>query len=115
MTKVLIITNDPPYGTERSYNAFRLALKLVKREDVDLRVFLLADAVFCGIMGQKTPEGYYNVERMLKGLGKAEIKACGTCMEARGLKKEHLLPGISPSDMIELGEWVVDSDKVITF
>lgn len=112
---ILIITNDPPYGTERSYNALRLALKLVKTKDVELKVFLMADAVFCGIKGQKTPEGYYNIERMLKGLKDAQIKACGGCMDARGLTSDHLLPGIIPSNMLELNDWVVVCDKVITF
>jgi len=113
--KILIIANDPPYGTERSYNAFRLALALLKIEGVELRLFLMADAVFCGIKGQETPEGYYNIERMLKGLRKAEIKACGTCMKARGVTGEHLLPGISPTDMAGLAEWVADADKVLVF
>ena len=113
--KILIITNDPPYDTERSYNAFRLALKLVNTKDVELRLLLMADAVFCGIKGQKTPEGYYNIERMLKGLRKADVKACGGCMDARGLSTDYLLSGIMPSNMEELNGWVFDSDKVITF
>lgn len=113
--KILIITNDPPYGTERSYNALRLALKLVKTEDVQLRIFLMADAVFCAVNGQKTPEGYYNIERMLKGLKAAEIKACGGCMQARGVQPDHVLPGVNAGNMQELAEWVVDSDKVLVF
>jgi len=71
--------------------------------------------VFCGIKGQKIPEGYYNIERMLKDLRKAEVKACGGCMDARGLSTDHLLSGIMPSNMQELNDWVVDSDKVINF
>lgn len=113
--KILIITNDPPYGTERSYNALRLALKLVRMKHVELRVFLMADAVFCAMNGQKTPDGYYNIERMLKGLKAAEIKACGGCMEARGLQTEQMLPGVTASNMQELADWVVDSDKVLVF
>lgn len=31
MGKTLFILNDPPYGTERSYNALRLAGALSKR------------------------------------------------------------------------------------
>lgn len=113
--KILIIANDPPYGTERSYNAFRLALALTKTDGAEVLLFLMADAVFCGIEGQKTPEGYYNIERMLKGLRKAEIKACATCMEARGLTDQHLLPGISPANMMELAEWVAEADRVLVF
>jgi len=64
----LIAINDGPYGSERPYNALRLALNLVKRPGVSLRVFLIGDGVQCAAAGQKTPEGYYNVERMVKSL-----------------------------------------------
>lgn len=69
-TNYLFIVNDSPYGNERPYNALRLALNLVKREDASVRVFLLGDGVNCAIAGQKTPEEYYNVERMLRSLAK---------------------------------------------
>lgn len=65
--KTLIILNDPPYGTERSYNGLRLAGGLLRLQpDLDLSVFLMGDAVFCAKAGQETPTGYYNLERMLK-------------------------------------------------
>jgi uncharacterized protein involved in oxidation of intracellular sulfur len=66
----LIIINDGPYGSERAYNALRLALNLVKRTEVMVRIFLLADGVTCAKQGQKTPDGFYNVERMLKSLAR---------------------------------------------
>lgn len=66
----LFIINDSPYGNERPYNALRLALNLVKRPDASVRMFLIGDGVNCAIAGQKTPEGYYNAERMLKSLAK---------------------------------------------
>ena len=69
-TDYLFIINDSPYGNERPYNALRLALNLVKRPEASVRVFLMGDGVNCAIAGQKTPEGYYNVERMLKSLAK---------------------------------------------
>jgi len=78
-------------------------------------VFLLADAAFCCIQGQEAPDGYYNVTSMLKGLSKAEIKACGGCMDARGSTPEHLLPGVARGSMPELAEWVVSSDKALVF
>ena len=64
----LIVINDGPYGSERPYNALRLALNLVKRPGVRVRVFLIGDGVQCAVAGQKTPEGFYNVERMMKSL-----------------------------------------------
>jgi uncharacterized protein involved in oxidation of intracellular sulfur len=66
----LIIINDGPYGNERAYNALRLALNLVKRTEGLVRIFLLADGVTCAKQGQKTPDGFYNVERMLKSLAR---------------------------------------------
>jgi len=33
-----------------------------------VRVFLIGDGVQCAVAGQKTPEGYYNIERMVKSL-----------------------------------------------
>jgi uncharacterized protein involved in oxidation of intracellular sulfur len=62
----LIILNDPPYGTERSYNGMRLANVLSKGEDDEVRVFLIGDAVTCAKRGQQTPNGFYNIERMMK-------------------------------------------------
>jgi uncharacterized protein involved in oxidation of intracellular sulfur len=113
---VLIVLNEPPYGSERSYNGLRLALQLRKQEDLSVRVFLMADSVGCAIRGQKTPDGYYNIERMLKGLlTRSEVRACGLCMEARGLTEDAFVPGVKKSTMPDLGEWVASSDKVIVF
>lgn len=68
MEKYLVIINDGPYGNERPYNALRLAMSLVKREDMQVKVFLTADGVACARKNQKTPDGYYNIERMVKSL-----------------------------------------------
>ena len=65
---LLIILNDACYGIERSYNALRLATALSRREDAEVRVFLMGDAVTCGKSGQKTATGFYNVERMLHSI-----------------------------------------------
>jgi hypothetical protein len=67
---ILFVINNAPYGDERPFNALRLALNLVKRPGVAVRVFLTGDGVVCARRGQKTPEGYYNVERMVKALAR---------------------------------------------
>ena len=65
--KILLIINDAPYGTEKAYNAMRLAMKLQREHaGVELRIFLMADAVMCALPDQSTPQGYYNIEKMLK-------------------------------------------------
>jgi uncharacterized protein involved in oxidation of intracellular sulfur len=66
----LFILNDGPYGSECPYNALRLALNLIKREGVHMRVFLMGDGVQCAVTKQTTPEGYYNIERMLKSIAR---------------------------------------------
>lgn len=116
MNKILIILNDAPYGSERSYNGLRLAIALLN-EGIKVRLFLMADAVACAKKGQSTPQGYYNIEKMLyllvrKGVA---IKACGVCMDARGLKEDDLIEGLKKSNMKELSKWVEESSKVINF
>lgn len=113
----LLILNDPPYGTERSYNALRLALSLRKHDQAALKLFLLGDAVSCARTGQKTPEGFYNLERMLRGLTTRSIPvgACGSCMDARGLTDADLLEGVHRSSMEELTTWTMQAEKVLVF
>jgi uncharacterized protein involved in oxidation of intracellular sulfur len=116
--KILFIINDAPYGTEKAYNALRIANQLNKEHpDVEVRIFLMADAANCAIANQTTPNGYYNIERMLKlSLNKsAKVKICGSCAEARGLKNLPLVEGAEISTLAEVTNWVVDSDKVLTF
>lgn len=115
--KTLIILNDAPYGTERCYNGLRLAGALGKRDGEELKVFLLGDAASCAKKGQKVPQGYYNVEVMLRGVTRSngEIGVCGTCMDARGITEVELAEGSKRSTLDELTNWTVWADKVIVF
>ncbi|MHA1936647.1 MAG: DsrE/DsrF/TusD sulfur relay family protein [Candidatus Thorarchaeota archaeon] len=115
---VLLILNDPPYGTERSYNGLRLARQLKKENPaLDVRVFLIGDAVSCAVSGQKTLDGYYNLERMIRALitKKVAIKCCGTCLDARGLIEDSLVSGAKRGSMSDLAKWTSEADKVVTF
>ena len=116
--KTLFIINEGPYGSEKAYNALRIANQLNKEHpDVEVRIFLMADGANCAIASQTTPNGYYNIERMLRlSLNKgAKVKICGSCADARGLKNLPLVEGAEISNLTELTNWVVDSDKVLTF
>ena len=118
MKKVLILINDAPYGTEKAYNALRLAMQIQKDyEGTDLTVFLMADAVTCALPNQNTPNGYYNIERMLKAvlMKNGKVKLCGSCTEARGIKDLKLIEGVELSTMIELTQLTMQNDKIITF
>jgi uncharacterized protein involved in oxidation of intracellular sulfur len=114
--KSVMILNDPPYGTERLYNGLRLAHALMKNDtEARITVFLMADAVLAAKSGQKTPEGFYNVERMLKRViaGKGQVLLCGTCLDARGMAED---PGRRPrSTMDELAAAIIAADKVLVF
>lgn len=115
--KTLFILNDPPYGTERSYNALRLAGALSSREGEQVRVFLMGDAASCGKSGQKVPAGFYNLQLMLNKVlrNKGEVGACGTCMDARGIAEIELIEGTRRSTLEELVNWTQWADKVIVF
>lgn len=116
--KTLIILNDPPYGTERCYNGLRLAHALAKADAAKtVTVFLMADAVVAAKAGQNTPDGYYNMERMLKRIvsGQGEVLLCGTCMDARGLSETEMMQGARRSTMDELAANTIAADKVLVF
>jgi uncharacterized protein involved in oxidation of intracellular sulfur len=115
--KMLVVLNDPAYGTERSYNGLRLAHALAKRDGEEVRIFLLADAVGCALAGQRTPDGYYNLERMLAAAVQrgAQVGLCGTCMDARAIREDQLVEGARRSTLEELTDWTLWADKVVTF
>jgi uncharacterized protein involved in oxidation of intracellular sulfur len=107
-----------PYGSERCYNALRLASALLKSDhESEVSVFLMADAVVAAKAGQKTPEGYYSVERMLKRVlaGKGQVLLCGTCMDARGIGEAEIMEGARRSTMDELAAETQAADKVLVF
>ncbi len=113
---ITLIVNDAPYGLERTYNAMRLALELQKDEEVELRLFLMGDAVSCALKEQLTPQGYYNIGRMIKRIAeKSLVSACVTCINTRGIKEEYFLEGVKAGDLAMIAEWVKMSDKVINF
>lgn len=114
LMKILVIVNDQPYGSERPYNALRLAGALAKRDGVELRVFLLGDAVACAVAGQQLPDGHYHLDRMLKPLvRRGEVACCGTCLDARGLTDQQLVDGARRSTLEELADWTLWGDKVL--
>lgn len=116
--RFLLILNDPPYGTERCYNALRLAGTLLKNApEAGVTVFLMADAVAVAKANQKTPEGFYNLERMLKRVLAAhgDVLLCGTCMDARGITDAEVAAGARRSSMDELAAATIEADKVLVF
>ena len=117
MAKTLFILNDPPYGTERSYNALRLAGSLSKRDGEEVKVFLIGDAASCAKKDQKVPQGYYNAEIMLRGVGRrgGAVGVCGTCMDARGIADGELTDTTHRSSLEELTNWTQWADRTLVF
>lgn len=113
---ILFILDDPPYGTERCYNALRLARAILETEPrPEVSVFLMADSVGCAKAGQTTPNGAANLGRMIKGVAiHARVLLCGTCMDARGIGDGDLVEGAVRGTMAELARLTLEADKVLT-
>ena len=112
--KYLFILSDSPYGNQRAYNGLRLAVSLSRKAAV--RVFLLGDGVLCGVSGFVPAHADYNPQELLRSISSTEagIAACGTCMEARGIAVESLIPQVRRSSMEELVAWTEECEKVIS-
>jgi len=94
-----------------------MALQKENGKETRINVFLLADSVFCALPDQKTPDGFYNIERMLKSVlhKGGEVKACGGCAKARGINELTFIKDVQLSNMKEFAQWTVAADKVLSF
>jgi uncharacterized protein involved in oxidation of intracellular sulfur len=117
MATTLLILNDPPYGTERSYNGLRLASSLVKIDGEQVSMFLMGEGAACAHGHQKVPQGHYNIEVMLRAVAKhgGQIGVCSSCMDARGISDAELVEGTHRSSMEELTAWTRQADRVLVF
>ncbi len=115
---ILMNLNRAPYGDETTFNALRLAMALQADEaKPELILSLMGDAVFCAMPSQMTPQGYYNIERMLKSLiaKGAKVFACSSCVQARGIMELDLIEGVEMSTMPQLAKLVVQAGQVMNF
>lgn len=119
MQTVLIIIHAPAYGNERMLSALRLATALAGQETeaVDLRIFMMSDAVTVGLPNQAAADAGGGLQQMLEGLAQqgTRIRLCRTCAQARGLLDLALIPGVTIGTLPELAEWTLAANKVITF
>ena len=117
--KILLVFNRNPYDvTDVTWNGLRLAGQL-KKNGEDVRIFLMNDAVDMARDVCKPPDGYdQDLSKMLRELIAAEVpvKVCGTCMARCGIYKNHpYFDGAAKSTMAELAEWVVESERIMSF
>ena len=113
----LFIVNESPYGNEKPYNALRLAMTLQKEQNAIVNMFFMGDSVVCAMKNQKTPDGFYNIERMVKAVSRknGEIYLCGTCLDARGIQDELIIDLTKRSTMSELAELTEKAEKILVF
>ncbi len=119
MQTVLFIIHAPAYGSERMLSALRLATAIAAQEveTVDLRLFMMSDAVTVGLPNQPVAAAGGGLQQMLVDLvgHGARIRLCRTCAQARGMVDLELIPGVEIGTLPELAEWTLAADKVITF
>lgn len=117
MQGYLFIFNDSPHGSQRAYNGLRLAASLSRKAGAGLRVFLLGDGVMCAINGLQPAHADYNPQELLRQIASngSQIVACGTCMEARGIGNESLIPEVNRSNLDVLTHWTEEAEKLLSF
>jgi uncharacterized protein involved in oxidation of intracellular sulfur len=116
MQKIVIVANGAAYGSESLFNSLRLAIALREKERPGVTLFLMSDAVTAGLKGQKPAEGY-NIQQMLEILTaqNVPVKLCKTCTDGRGITGLPLIDGVEIGTLVELAEWTLSADKVLTF
>ena len=111
----LFILNDSPYGSQRTYNALRLARSLATGNS-NVAIFLFGDGVVSAIRRQSPADASYNVQEMLRLLGPGvSIGACRTCLEARGIEDQSLVEGVQRRTLDDLRDWTDEAEKVLVF
>ncbi len=105
MQRIVIIANGAAYGSESLFNSLRAIALREQQSDLDLKLFLMSDAVTAGLRG-KPAEGY-NVQQMLEILTAQQVpvKLCKTCADGRGVSALPLVDGVEVGTLVELAQW----------
>jgi len=122
MASITVVLADPPYGRQRPYTALRFLL-VALHEGHQANLFLLEDAVFAAKREQQPQEmpvgdaGMPNCEEMLQAAIQEglRVKMCMVCSAERGLKLEEVTEGVERGSMVDLVNWVVESDRTVFF
>ncbi|MGI2067362.1 DsrE/DsrF/TusD sulfur relay family protein [Shewanella sp. MF08487] len=117
MQSILIVAHATPYGTEKLFNSLRIALALKDQDEqaVDLKLFLMSDAVFGALKNQTTPDLSYNLQQMFEILlaQQVPILLCKTCAQARGVTADMIIEGAHIGTLQDLTRWTLAADKVM--
>ncbi|WP_299798357.1 DsrE/DsrF/TusD sulfur relay family protein [uncultured Shewanella sp.] len=117
MQNILIVAHESPYGSEKLFNALRIAIALKEQETevIQLKIFLMSDAVYGAVKNQVTPDLSYNIQQMLDILiaQKVPVSLCKTCCDGRGIGQEQLIEEAKIATLTELTQWTLDATKVM--
>jgi len=115
--KYLFVLNDSPYGSQRTYNALRLAGNLSRSTENEIWLFLIGDGVTAAFEGLIPAHVHYNTPEMLRQLAArgARIGVCKTCLEERGIPDQKLISCAVRSTLDDLTRWTEDADRVLAF
>ncbi|MGB8886364.1 MAG: DsrE family protein [Candidatus Korobacteraceae bacterium] len=115
--KYLFVLNDSPYGSQRTYNALRLAGNLMRSRENEISLFLIGDGVTSAFEGFTPAHAHYNTPDMLRQLAGrgVHIGVCKTCLEERGIADPQLILGANRSILDDPTHWTDEADKVLVF
>lgn len=113
---VLIILSHSPFDGDTTWNALRLASTL-QDQGVAVRLFVMNDATDLVRQGAMPEGSEFDLQAMLRALlpRGGRVKVCTTCVNRCGMSAGEVLPETPLATMGDLGHWVADSDRVVTF
>ncbi|MBI3580542.1 MAG: DsrE family protein [Nitrospinae bacterium] len=114
---LLVIIGSAPYGgSDAAWNALRLADTALKKGD-SVRIFLINAGVDAGRKELRPPENYFDLAEMLRNAvaDGAEVKYCKTCIDRCGIGTGDMLDKINTGSMAILHDWIMSSDRTVTF
>jgi uncharacterized protein involved in oxidation of intracellular sulfur len=113
---ILIIINESPLANEKAYNALRTGMQFQKDGHI-LKIYLIADGVYCAMNNTKVGAGTSNIENMVKEIVSkgGEVKMCTSCGNSRGLSELKIIEGAEWTNLKTLTDWVVQCDRVLNY
>lgn len=114
---LLVIISSAPYGgSDAAWNAIRLAVT-ARENGGQTRIFLINAGVDAARKGLEPPPASFNLAAMLaeEAAAGVEIRYCKTCIDRCGIGMGDMIEAARPGSMQILHDWVMASDKVVTF
>lgn len=118
MSVIMILSTKPYDGTDKTWNALRLANNLLEKK-VELKIFLINDAIDLAKDACRKGENDEHdlVIEMKKVINHgAQVKACANSQNKCGqYKNEFYYDSSLKGTIYDLSDWIIISNKVISF